>query len=326
MILRAWENVFSKEAAVNRYTAVDVGGTAIKYALVRGDGKILEKNKMPTEAWLGGRQILGKVEEIAEKYRGKSEGVAISSAGMVDVDSGSIFYAGPTIPDFAGTQFKKAIEEKFHVPCEVENDVNCAGLAEATVGCAKGSGSVLCLTVGTGIGGCFVMNGEVYHGHSNSACEIGYLNLGGPKNFQEMGAASVLSEKVARAKSGPEEVSGEEFRAKEQYWNGYRIFEEAKAGDADCIRAIDDMCDVLGRGTADICYVLNPQTVVFGGGIMAQEEYLYPRLRSSLDKYLLPSIADKTELRMAELQNDAGLIGALIHYHQMQRKRRKYSI
>ena len=74
------------------------------------------------------------------------------------------------------------------------------------------------------------------------------------------------------------------------------------------------MSDVLGRGIADICYVLNPQMVVLGGGIMEQEEYLKPRIRRALDKYLISDIAKKTELRMAEHKNDAGMVGAFYHF------------
>ena len=90
-----------------------------------------------------------------------------------------------------------------------------------------------------------------------------------------------------------------------------------------CIRAIDEMCDVLGRGTADICYVLNPETVVMGGGIMAQKEYLYPRLRAALDRYLIPAVSQHTALKLAQLGNDAGLVGAVLHYRQYRQMRKK---
>ncbi|MBZ4265788.1 ROK family protein, partial [Streptococcus pneumoniae] len=90
-----------------------------------------------------------------------------------DPDKGEIFYAGPQIPNYAGTQFKKEIEGRFGIPCEIENDVNCAGLAEAVSGSGKGAGITLCLTIGTGIGGCLIIDGQIFHGFSNSACEVG---------------------------------------------------------------------------------------------------------------------------------------------------------
>ena len=80
------------------------------------------------------------------------------------------------------------------------------------------------------------------------------------------------------------------------------------------MQAIGEMTDVLGRGIANICYVLNPQMVVLGGGVMEQEAYLKPMIRKSLDRYLIPHIAKKTELAMAEHKNDAGMIGAFYHF------------
>lgn len=164
---------------MKHYLAIDIGGTAIKYGLISETGDLLEKEEMATEAYKGGPSILEKVKGLVKTYQDQMDlaGVAISSAGMVNPDEGEIFYAGPQIPNYAGTQFKKEIEETFGLPCEVENDVNCAGLAEAISGSAKDYPVALCLTIGTGIGGCLLFNSQVFHGSSHSACEVGYLHL-----------------------------------------------------------------------------------------------------------------------------------------------------
>ena len=188
---------------MDRFITIDIGGTDIKYGLMEGEtAHFLEKGKRPTEAWLGGTGIVEKVLEIILSLTSggeKADGVCISSAGMVDTGKGRIFYSGPNIPDYAGTEFKTIVEAKTGLPCEIENDVNCAGLSEAVLGAAKGRDSVLCLTVGTGIGGCFVWKGDVYHGHSGSGCEIGYMNLDGGQ-FERLGAMSVLLRRVAEQK------------------------------------------------------------------------------------------------------------------------------
>ena len=149
---------------MNPYVVIDIGGTSIKYGLADAKGQLLETHEMPTEAQKGGPHILNTTKEIVARYLKKHPlaGVAISSAGMVDPDKGEIFYAGPQIPNYAGTQFKKEIEETFQIPCEIENDVNCAGLAEVTTGHAKGSNNAVCLTIGTGIGGCLLLDGQVF--------------------------------------------------------------------------------------------------------------------------------------------------------------------
>lgn len=291
---------------MKKYISIDVGGTAIKYGLIGGDGQILSRSTMNTEAEKGGSAVLLKVLGIAGGFFPQEEisGICISTAGMVDTEKGVITYAAPLIPDYAGTEYKKVMEERFGVPCEVENDVNCAGLAESVSGAAKGSRISLMLTVGTGIGGSIVIDGKVFRGFSGSACEVGYMTMG-DSDFQTLGAASILSKKVAGWKKEPE-----------KQWSGYRIFECAKEGDDLCLRAIDEMSDVLGEGIANICYVLNPEIVVLGGGIMAQEEFLRERIEAAIGKYLVSGIARHTRLAFAKHRNDAGMLGAFYHFRQ----------
>ena len=289
---------------MKKYISIDIGGTAIKYGIVTENANILRRSEVPTEAQRGGPAILDKTIQIvreAVQQEGVS-GVCISTAGMVDPEKGEIIYSAPLIPNYTGTRFKETIENLFDLPCEVENDVNCAGLAEYISGAAQGSKIMVMLTIGTGIGGCCVMNGEVFHGFGNSACEVGYMHMRG-SDFQTLGAASILTKNVAAAKNESEDI-----------WNGRRIFEAAKQGDACCRKAIDDMIDVLGEGIANICYVLAPDTFVLGGGIMAQQEYLRDRLNTAVRKYLIGSIASRLTLTFAEHENSAGMLGAFYHF------------
>ena len=293
---------------MNKYVSIDIGGTAIKYGLISEEGQILCKAQMDTEAWKGGPSILEKAVQIVEGFT-KSEkisGICISTAGMVDTAKGEIFYSAPLIPAYAGTKFKETMQKRFVVPCEVENDVNCAGLAESVSGASKGCQSAVMLTVGTGIGGCLVIDGKVFHGFSGSACEVGYMHMK-DGDFQTLGAASILTKKVAARKQQPAEL-----------WNGYHIFEEAKKGDAICNQAIDEMVDVLGQGIANICYVVNPEMVVLGGGIMAQEAFLREKIENAVNQYLVSSIARHTKIAFAKHRNDAGMLGAFYHFCQCQ--------
>ena len=182
---------------MKKYISIDIGGTAIKYGIVSEDAEVLLKKEMKTEAQKGGPAILDKVIGIVEALKEEADaGVCISTAGMVDIEKGEIFYSAPLIPNYIGTAFKKTVEERFGIPCEVENDVNCAGLAEYKAGAAAGSKAAVMLTIGTGIGGCILLNGEVFHGFSNSACEVGYMHMD-DSDFQTLGAASILTKKVA---------------------------------------------------------------------------------------------------------------------------------
>lgn len=295
---------------MKKYISIDIGGTFIKYGLINENGEILEKQELVTEASKGGKQILEKTLKIVENYKENHqvEGVAISSAGMVDTKNGSIRYASELIPGYTGINFKDPIKEKFDLPCYVENDVNCAGLAEYKSGAGKSSEIALILTIGTGIGGCAIINGEVYHGISGSAMEIGYMNMQN-STFETLASAKTLVEKVADLKN--ENVED---------WNGKKIFDLAKSGDEICIKAIDEMCEVLARGIANIVYVLNPDTIILGGGIMAQEEYLYEKIDNNLEKYLQKPLYDAISLKFASNQNAAGMLGAFYNFKNQEAK------
>ena len=134
---------------VKKYISIDIGGTAIKYGILTEEGAILERYEMATEAYKGGPEILKKAEGIVEGFLNSGKvlkeellGICISTAGMVDTEKGEIFYSAPLIPNYIGTKFKMVMETRFHVPCEVENDVNCGkylNQAERVFVCGKGS-------------------------------------------------------------------------------------------------------------------------------------------------------------------------------------------
>lgn len=292
------------------YICIDIGGTAVKHGVLDETLQFLSASSTPSEAWRGGSALMDTVKKLIgghlQNYP-EASGICISTAGMVDCERGEIFHSGPQIPDYTGMQVRRIMEDTFHLPCEVENDVNCAGLAEAWTGAAKDASISLCLTVGTGIGGCIIMDKKVFHGYSGSGCEVGYMHLPGGA-FQDLGAATALVRDVASRKNLTDPL------------NGRQIFELAKSGDDDCTAAIGRLCDVLGMGIANICYVLNPEIVVLGGGIMAQKEYLYDRIRSSLDHYLIPAISSRTRLAFAENQNNAGMLGAYFHFRSVHKQ------
>ena len=320
-----------------QYFALDIGGTKTKYALLGEKGEILSAYEKDTEAQRGGSFILenvkGEIHRVLAELKGnpmegaqadtkgdakaertteaKTEpllsGICISTAGMVDEIKGEIIHAGPQIPEYQGCKWKEEIERRFSIPCEVENDVKCAGLGEYSFGSGKGTSSMLCLTIGTGIGGSFILNGEEYHGTSHSAMEIGYMQIPGGM-FQRMASTSALVKRVASRKGEPEEL-----------WNGKRIFEEVAKEDKICLEELDRLCDALSIGLSNLCYAFNPECIVLGGGIMEQKDILLPKIWGHLQEHLVPIVAENTRLLAASLGNRAGLLGAYVHFHNRQK-------
>lgn len=308
-----------------QYLCFDIGGTAIKYGILEPPGTFVYTGETPTRAWEGGQGILRTLKKVGEELLGKDQpaekqpgsysvsGICISTAGMVDCERGVILHSAPLIPEYTGTELKRELEAHFHLPCEVENDVNCAGLAEVHAGAARGCCAALCLTVGTGIGGALLLDGQVFHGASGSACEVGYMHLPGGQ-FQDLGAASVLVTDVT-GKMGLEPGS----------IDGRWILDKAQAGDPVCLAAVEKMADILAMGIANICYVMNPQVVVLGGGIMARRDLLLPLVRQGLQKYLIPAVEKSTRVETAQNGNQAGMLGAWFHFQSRQGKWQAYN-
>ena len=295
---------------MSKYICLDIGGTSIKHGVLNDDLELITSGNTDTEAFLGGEAVLGKAIGIVKSYNEDCNpaGICVSTAGMVDVEKGSIFHCGPTMPNYTGTPIKARMEEAFSLPCEVENDVNCAGLAEAHFGAARGSKICLCLTVGTGIGGSLILDGSVYNGISGSACEIGYMHMHG-SSFEELASASAVLQRAEKRKGIT--------------LDGKELFRLAREGDAVCIEEIEGMVKYLAEGIANIIYVSNPETVVLGGGIMNEGDYLKPLLMAKLEERLVPAVFRSFRLEFARFGNNAGMIGAYYHFRQMVGRRGK---
>lgn len=286
------------------YVCIDIGGTSIKYGVIYENGEILVKSKRDTEAYKGGPNLLEKMKDIVREYKDEYiiHGICISTCGMVDPEAGKIIYASNAVPNYIGVEIKKELEKEFELTCEVENDVNCAALGELWLGAAKGAKSCFCMTIGTGIGGCIIIDNHVIHGCTNSAGEVGYMNMD-RGTFQEKASTKALVKNVARRKG----LMDSEI-------NGEIIFNLAKSGDSICLEEINLLVDTLALGISNIIYVINPEVVVLGGGIMSQKEFLRERLEASLRGKLLEKLYNETKICFAENENDAGMIGALYNY------------
>lgn len=286
------------------YICIDIGGTSIKYGVLDKNGVIFLEGKIPTRVTETENKILEDVkkliEDILNEYPNyKIEGVCVSSAGVVDSNEGKIAFSGPTIPKYTGTEIKKEIEKKFNLRCEVENDVNCAGLGEYWMGAGKNSKSMVCLTVGTGIGGSVILDGKLWNGIGFTAGEIGYMNVNG-KYIQDIASTKYLVELVEKQKK----VS----------LNGVEIFELAKKGDKVCIDGIDEILENLSIGIVNIIYLLNPEIIVIGGGIAEQKEYLHQKIIDKVNEKLISDNFRKTKIELAQKGNNAGLLGALYYF------------
>lgn len=292
------------------YICIDIGGTSIKYGVLSEKGEIFIDGTVSTKVTEKENFILSDVKKlvrnILDEYRNyEIKGICISTAGVVNPEKGEIAYAGPTIPKYTGTKIKEELEKEFSISCEVENDVNCAGLGEYWKGAGKGSKSMVCLTIGTGIGGSVILDGKLLNGIGYTAGEIGYMDVNG-SYIQNIASSRYLVEKVQKEKMEKEGIT--------DAITGVDIFELAKKGDEICIAGINEIISNLAVGVRNIIYLLNPEVIVIGGGITAQKEYLEEKIRKEVNDGMISDMFRKTRIELAQQGNQAGLLGALYNF------------
>lgn len=291
---------------MKNYVCFDIGGTGIKYGILDENGNIIEKYSINSEArTIGGPGIINKIIDIANDFKKNYtlHGIAISCAGMIDSKSGTVLFTDEhLIPNFSGMKVKELVEEKTNLKCEIENDVNCAGLGELWLGDESNVSLVSMLTIGTGIGSCLIKDKKLITGNTMCAGEVGKTLIPGGR-FEDIASSYAMTTKLEK-----------KLGLKPESLDGKMVFDEIEKGNNIYIEAVDEMINNLAIGISNLCFTYNPGIIILGGGIMARNEYFKPRLEENLKKYLPEVIYNGTEIRFAKLKNDAGMIGALKNF------------
>lgn len=285
---------------------LDIGGTAVKYGLLDENGVILELGEFPTEAEKGVENLFKNICGVIDKYLSDDIlGIAVSGTGQIDGTIGKVIGGNPIIPGWIGTNLVEKLEDRYKMPAVLENDVNCAALGEKWLGAGKNSENFVCLTIGTGIGGGIILNGDIFRGDTYVAGEFGHIQivksgeecLCGKKGCYERYASATALVKMVKEKTG-------------KTLNGKEIFELEKSGDKEIKEIVDRWIDYFTDGLSTIAYIFNPPLVVIGGGVTKQGEYLLNRILVSLDSKLGINYKKNLKIKFAELGNNAGILGA----------------
>lgn len=284
---------------------LDIGGTAIKSALYN-DGMLTDIKETPTEAAQGGAHVVNRIQEIIKEYQYNHsfERVGISTAGQVDSVRGEIIYANENIPGYMGTKLKNIVEEEFHVPVKVENDVNAAAIGEAAFGAGKSYKEFVCLTYGTGVGGAIFTNGELYTGSSYSAGEFGAIVTHPEDRILGKDMFTGCYEKYASVTA----LVNSALRIDASLTSGRKIFE--RIGEPKVKEIVDHWILEIIYGLTTVIHMLNPECVILGGGVMEQP-YVLERLREQLYQHIMSSY-HHVVIEKAALGNRAGMLGAAV--------------
>ena len=298
---------------------VDVGGTTVKLGLFDSEGTVLDKWEIVTRKEDGGSKILPDVaasieEKMKEKNINKSEvvGVGLGAPGPIDAD-GMVYNAVNL--GWGVFSIKNTLSDLLGLPVEAGNDANVAALGEMWKGGGKGHKNLVAVTLGTGVGGGIIVNGQILTGAKGAGGEIGHIHVEdketencGCKNYgcleqytSATGIVRLANRRLAEDQK-PSSLRSGEVSAKS-------VFDAVKAGDEVAIEVANRFGEYLGKGLGVIAGVLNPEIFVIGGGVSKAGEVLFDYIKPSFEETTFAGCKD-VEFALATLGNDAGIYGS----------------
>jgi glucokinase len=234
------------------------------------------------------------------------KGIGIGSPGVID--NGVVLGGAENLDGWVNIDLRSIFSDKFGMPVFVDNDANVMGLGEVDFGAARNCTDVIFITVGTGIGGAMVINGQLYGGYKNRGGELGHITIqhdgiecscGGRGCLEVYASTSALIQQYA-------DKTGKDVNN----IDGYYIVQKFKDNEPEAIICLKDHTDYLGHGIAGFINIFAPQKVVIGGGISEAGQFYIDMIKESAFSYAMPDCAANTDVVSASLGNNAGCLGA----------------
>ena len=282
---------------------IDLGGTKIAAALADDHGKIITDVNIPTEAAKGQRTVIDNVIKAVAMLMSSSKKkvtcLGIGVPGPILYKTG-IVIEPPNLPGWKQVNLKKILEKRFKIPVQLDNDANCAALAEAKFGAGRKAKDFLYITVSTGIGGGVIIDRKLYRGAIGAAGEFGHMIIDpqGPLcGCGNHGCFEALASGTAiKKRAGMDAISVELA---------------ARQGDEKALQVIRETAHYLAIGFANLVNVFNPELIVVGGGVSKMRELLFNPIREEFKKYALTLPAKNVQIVRAKLGDEVGVLGAI---------------
>ncbi len=310
------------------YVGIDLGGTNIAAGIVDAEGRIIKKGSVPTGRERSSLDIIKDMCDLVlslMKDLGITEkdlhSIGIGSPGAPDRKNGVILYAN-NLP-FRNVPMRDEIQKIINVPVYLENDANCAAIAESVAGAAKGAEYAVIITIGTGIGGGVIINNKLYTGFNGAAGELGHVVLmlsgeacscGRNGCWEAYSSATALIRQTKQAAiENPQSKIMELCGGDLNKIDAKTAFDAARLGDETGIGVVDRYVDYLADGLANMVNIFQPNIIAIGGGVSKEGENLLAPLREKMKgrTYCAQGL-EPTQLVVAKMGNDAGIIGAAL--------------
>lgn len=302
---------------------VDIGGTKVAGGVTDDHGAILARARVDTparDAEAAEDAIVSVVDQLRREHDVQAVGLAV--AGFVNAERTAVYFA-PNLPDWHNEPLRDDVARRVGLPVAVENDANAAAWGEYRFGAGRGQSDVVCVTVGTGIGGGIVIGGELVRGRFGLAGEIGHMQMvedgrlcgcGQRGCWEQYASGNALvgeaRERAAEARSDASILLGLGDGTPEAI-TGKQVTEAARLGDRVALASFETMGRWLGQGLADLSAVLDPGRFILGGGVSEAGDLLLRPTREAFAATLTGGgRRPVAEIEQAALGNDAGVAGA----------------
>lgn len=298
------------------FIGIDLGGSNMKMGLVDENGQVLDQMEQPTtkDSELALNQMIDYCKLISKRSGTpwqQIEGIGIGLPGFLDIPKG--FIVRLTNLNWENIPIKEWMEERLQKRVEIDNDANVAALGEAWCGAGKEVDDLVCVTLGTGVGGGVIVNGRVVYGLKGFAGEIGHIQIdpdGVRCNCGQKGCLETIASATGITRLAQEAIENGESTILKDYPTTYDVFQAAKQQDYVAKNVLKTAIQALARGFAVISVILNPARFVVGGGVAKAGDTLFVPLREEFKRQALGLTSQDVEIVPALLGNQAGFIGA----------------
>jgi glucokinase len=317
-------NDMTARSATGFVFAADLGGTHLRAAIVDESGRIHFRLKQPTPRADSADEIVRSLvaafrecqEQIATKgYGDEIRAISIAVPGTVNVAEGVVVTV-PNLRSLDGFPLTKVLTEELQRPAILEHDANAAAMGEMWRGAGRGRSTIVCVTLGTGVGGGIILDGKLWRGVDGAAAEIGHMGVDpfggvacgcGSRGCLEVYASATAIVRMTREASPRYPDSTLRVDAN---LTGETIFAAGVAGDELALEVFRRMGVYLGIGLANLINIINPEMIVIGGGVMNGWELFEKSMHQQVAERAFPFLADRVRIVRAECGDDAGLLGA----------------
>lgn len=304
------------------YIGIDLGGTNIAVGAVSDDSKLLKKASLPTLAGRSYKEIAADMAALCREVSADNGGIeavkaiGIGSPGAVDSKNGVVVFAGNL--SLKNAPLAEEVKKYFNIPVHMENDANAAAYGEY-IACNVDADSFIFITLGTGVGGGIIINKKIYSGFNGIGAEIGHMtlemngkecNCGNKGCYEKYASVTALIEQTQHAaEKNPDSIMNEWIK-ENGHVSGRTAFECALKGDSAAIEVRDTYIKYVAEGIVSVVNIFQPELVVIGGGISKEGDTLLNPIKEFVAKREFNKYMPKTDIQIAQLFNDAGIIGA----------------